>query len=212
MRGGARGSQLLAPLTVAAVARERTPDCRGDLFRLGVHGDDRASLQQLAEVERLADRRRDDEGRTRVASSEPAQDLTPVLLFEVERGDNEVSSLDGNAGLEPMEGAARRRISGRVEAPADPDRAARLPDRGREPQPRCPARMLDQHARPLRVRSRLQVDRDGPLPHRPSTVTADGRAHIRARPNNSVVRSTDGRADWTAEPIREVRRSSFYRT
>ncbi len=114
MRRRARVSVTRGANAVAAVARERAPDCRGGLFGLGVHGDDRASLQQLAEVERLADRRSDDEGRARVASSEPAQDLTPVLLFEVERGDDEVGSLDGNAGLEPVEGAARRRLDGRA--------------------------------------------------------------------------------------------------
>jgi hypothetical protein len=114
MRGGARVSVSRAANAGAAVARERTADCRGDLFGLSVHGEDRASLQHLAEVERLADGRSDDEGRARVASSEPAQDPTPLLLFEVERRDDEVGSLDGDAGLEPVEGAARRRISGRV--------------------------------------------------------------------------------------------------
>src|SRR6266508_922269 len=131
MPGGAWVSVTRAN-AVEAVARERTADCRGDLFGLGVHGDDRASLQQLAEVERLADRRSDDQGCAGVASSEPAQDLTPFLLFEVERGDDEVGTLDGNTGLESVEGAAGRRISGRVGASADPDGAARLPDRGRE--------------------------------------------------------------------------------
>src|SRR6266508_863745 len=102
MPGGAWVSVTRAN-AVAAVARERTADCRGD-----------------------------DQGCAGVASSEPAQDLTPFLLFEVERGDDEVGTLDGNTGLESVEGAAGRRISGRVGASADPDGAARLPDRGRE--------------------------------------------------------------------------------
>src|SRR6266540_1479676 len=51
--------------------------------------------------------------------------------------------------------------------------------------------MLDQHARPFRIRPGLQVDRDGALPHRPHTVTAAGRAHIRDRPKREYVRSTN---------------------
>lgn len=187
----------LRTLRVATVAGERIEDCRDDLFGFGVDGDNRTSLQHLSEFERLADRRDDDQRPARVTSSEPAHDLTAVFLFEVERSDNEVGSFDGYAGLEPVEGAARRWISRRVGAPADPNCAARAADRSCELQTGIRVREFDQHARPLRVRPRLQVDRDGALPHRPRTVTAAEQAHIRVPPNLRYVRSTDLRRPET---------------
>jgi hypothetical protein len=38
--------------------------------------------------------------------------------------------------------------------------------------------VLDEHARPFRVRPRPELDRDGALRHYPPTLTADEWAHI----------------------------------
>lgn len=52
-------------------------------------------------------------------------------------------------------------------------------------------RMLNQDARPFRIRPWSELDRGRPLPHHQRTVTADSHAHIRVPPNVRTVRSTD---------------------
>ncbi len=98
--------------------------CRNDPSGFRVHGDNPASFQQATQFERLADGCRNDHPRARIASAKSAQNLKVLFLFEVERSDYEVGSLDHRTGLKPVEGATRRRISPRVGASADPDRAA----------------------------------------------------------------------------------------
>jgi hypothetical protein len=166
-------------------------DCRDDPFGLGVDGDDRASFQHVAQLERLADCRQDDQRRARIASSEPAQDLTVLFLLEVERCDYQVGSFDGHAGLKPVERAARRWISPRVGASADPNRAARAADRSCQLQTSIRVTVLDKHARPFRVRPRPKLDCKGALPHYPRTLTADSCAHIGA-PTECSVRKKYG--------------------
>jgi hypothetical protein len=114
------------------LARQAAEDFGGDLLGCGRDGKDRASLQQVAKLRHLADRCENRKRRARIADSQSAQHLTSVLTVEVESGDDEVGSFDGDAGLEPMQRTPRRRISRRIGTPADPDGAARTADRGCE--------------------------------------------------------------------------------
>lgn len=103
-----------------------------DLFGWRIHGQDGASCEQIAQLQRLAHVRGDHERFAGIAGAESLENGPALFVLEVERRKDKVGSFYHDTRLELMQRTPRDRIGLSIRAPADSDAVAGALDRCRQ--------------------------------------------------------------------------------